>query len=187
MVQEQIFKTELIKRLSPENGWFDGDTENTPLKKVDILNHNLKIAIEVKDDTVHKTINPTPENPIVVQHTSMVRMNTILTDHMSDARLKFKNYPEYKTILLFRTDHQTISSVRYAIDGLHTFTESEYAGRRSKYSSHIRENIGCFVICDYDGEFHYIPNPHCKSLSNLVSKTEAEEIFVQKLYDVDQV
>ncbi len=190
MVEEKKFKEELIKLLNSLNNtneWIDGDKEITPNKKSDIVNHKSKVVIEIKDDTLHKTIIATSEEPFVTSTTDLSKMNQILSDHIRSTRLKFKNYRDYKTILLIRTDHVIMRSIRYAIDGLHTFTRDSYKGRSGKYTHHIRENIGCFIICDYQEIFYYIPNPYCKSMSNTVKKTQAEEIFVRKIDEIEQV
>ncbi|MEI6480154.1 MAG: hypothetical protein WCO12_01350 [bacterium] len=187
MISELDFKNELIRKLSVEKGWIDGDKEISDGKKVDILNHRKKVAIEVKDDTVHKSEMPSPERPIICTTTDIGRMNKILSDHIKKARIKFKKYSDYKTILLIRTEHRIMDTVRYAIDGLHTYTQTSYIGRRGKYSEHTRENIGCYIICDSDGGLHYIPNPHCKFSENLVSKREAEDILEQSLDEIREV
>lgn len=52
MIPEQQFKKRLIGKLNNINkGWIDGDREPGQAKKVDLLNHKLKIALEIKDDT----------------------------------------------------------------------------------------------------------------------------------------
>lgn len=184
MIPENEFKTKLIESLGFKNGWIDGDLEKSHGKKADVINKRLRVAIEIKDDTVHKTVEPTPENPMVTSTTDLTIMNSILTDHMRDARKKFKNYPGYKTILLIRTEHRIMESVRYSIEGLHSYTQTNYAGRKSKYSIHVRENIGCFVIHNKYCDYFYIPNPFCKFKDNKVSNTEAENILQIKIPEI---
>lgn len=186
MIDEATYKRNLIESLNKvQIGWIDGDQEATVGKKADIVNHQMKIAIEIKDDTVHKTIRPIPERPLIVVTTSLDRMSTILLDHIRDAYSQFKNFPGYKTILLIRSDHDIVESIRYCIDGLHTYTQTQYLGKiPTKYTSYIKSNIGCFVLYNYEGKLFYVLNDLCKHVANKVTKEFAEEIFGEKMFDV---
>lgn len=179
MIPEKEFKAQLLNRLTKiHKDWVDGDLFRNQKKTVDLINHKLKIAIEIKDETVHKRLMPTPEEPLVVRTTDLNRMATILLDHIRDARKKFINYSNYKTILIIRSDHGILGSIIYAIEGFHTFTETSYVGKKqAKYKKTIKENIGCYVIYNYNNVPYYASNDQCKSEKNLVSKTEAENIL----------
>jgi hypothetical protein len=190
MIEEKEFKKELINRLNTINpGWIDGDRDNTQNKKVDIVNHSLKIAIEIKDDTRYKIEIPT-SGVMVSGGEDLDKMNKRFTDHLRSANNKFKEYSDYKTILLIRTEFQIVDIIRYSIDGLHQYginSQSKslvYKGRKSKYSEFIRKEIGCYLIVNRD--FYFVPNKFARN-NRIFNKKELEEILGLGVKDVVKI
>ena len=121
MISEEIYKKNLIQSLKSINrDWIDGDKELDRKKTVDVVNHTLKIAIEIKDDTKYKTEMPKTSGVMVTQSEDLTKMNQRFSDHIRSANNKFKEYTGYKTILLFRTEFLITDIIRYSIEGLHS-------------------------------------------------------------------
>ncbi|HEY4513554.1 MAG TPA: hypothetical protein VJH06_03520 [Candidatus Paceibacterota bacterium] len=187
MIDEAIFKKHLLFRLNKTSvGWLDGDMENGNTKKADIVNHAVKVAIEIKDDTNYKTVFPKEEGVIYTASHDLTKMNQRYADHIKSANDKFKNYPGHKTILIFRTDFVITEVIKYAIEGLHQFKKVEedltYAGRKGKYSTYIRNNIGCFVIIVKD-KVDFFPNAYADE-SRVLNKKEVETILGFKIKEI---
>lgn len=191
MISESDFKKNLINKLNQINpGWIDGDTEKKAGKKVDIVSHKLKIAIEIKDDTKHRINTPLRSGVIVSSDQDLTKMNQRLEDHIRSANRKFKEYRGYKTILLLRTEFLITDIVRYAMEGLHTYKYMPttdnlvYSGRVSKYSGHNRKEIGCFLI--FNQKPSYFPNSVANS-GRAIDKPDIPSIFGIEFEQVQQV
>ena len=187
VISEKTFKENLIYDLNLINaGWIDGDKESDLKKTADIVNHSLKIAIEIKDDTKYKIELPTIPEVIMGQGCDLTKMNQRFSDHIRSANNKFKEYPEYKTILLFRTEFIITDVIRYAIEGLHSYSKPEdhlvYIGRKGKYSKYNKKEIGCFLIVNQEG-FGYFSNELAKG-SRSLDKEKTEKIFGCKFNDI---
>lgn len=189
MIPEEIYKENLIQSLKLNDAnWIDGDKELNERKTVDIVNHILKIAIEIKDDTKYKTETPKISGVMVTQGGDLTKMNQRFNDHIRSANKKFKEYPGYKTILLFRTEFLITTIIRYAVEGLHSYSRPKdrlvYIGRKGKYSKYIRQEIGCFIVINQ--EAHYFSNVLAKQ-SRLLRKKEVEKIFGQSFKNVPAI
>ena len=194
MLVEKEFKKKLIDKLNAINpGWSDGDKDIKRKKKADIVNHLLKIAIEIKTDQHYKMDIPPPD----VRKTHEVGlslMNKRFADHIKSANSKFEEYREYKTILLIRTKFPVVNIIREAIEGIPTYKRPpnggrplNYIERESKYSKHIRKEIGCFLIFSKDTYFkpgiYFLPNKFAEKI-RILSKKEVEELFGLTFEDV---
>ena len=189
MISDEVFKQNLIQSLKSINmDWIDGDKESNRKKKADIVNHSLRIAIEIKDDTKYKTETPKISGVMVTHSEDLTKMNQRFNDHIRSANKKFKEYPGCKTILLFRTDFLITDIIRYAVEGLHSYSKPKdhlvYIGRKGKYSKYNRQEIGCFIVINQ--EAHYFPNVLARQ-SRLLSKEEVEKIFGQNFKDVPAI
>ncbi len=189
MIPEEIFKQNLIQSLKSINvGWIDGDKESNRKKKADIVNHSLRIAIEIKDDTKYRIELPTTPGVMVGGSHNLKKMNQRFSDHIRSANKKFKEYPGYKTVLLFRTEFLIIDIIRYSIEGLHSYSKPEdrlvYIGRKGKYSEYNRQEIGCFVVINQ--EAHYFPNVLAKQ-NRLFNKEDVQKIFGHSFKDVPAI
>ncbi len=145
MIPEQDYKERFIKILnSREVGWIDGDRELVIGKRVDVINHKLKIAIEIKDDTNYKVI---PDGQAHTQDLSL--MNKRLADQVRSANNKFKSYSAYRTILLLRSEYIP-DTLHYALEGLDQFRLSNeqrvYVGKVGKYTEFAKNEVGGFLI-----------------------------------------
>jgi len=154
-----------------------------------VVNHTLKIAIEIKDDTKYKIETPKTSGVMVTQSEDLTKMNQRFSDHVRSANNKFKEYPGYKTILLFRTEFLITDVIRYAIEGLHSYSKPKdrlvYIGRKGKYSKYNRQEIGCFIVVNQGT--HYFPNDVFAKQSRLLNKKKVEGIFGQNFKDIPAI
>ncbi len=152
MIEESIFKNNFIEILNKINtGWVDGDKEPGNHKKVDIINHQLKIAIEVKDD-----------NTIFPKGTSIISAkasNERNSDQVRSANNKFKEYPGYRTICLFRTEFMA-AGIKYHIEGMDQYTKIDgkltYIGKTGKYSKFAKNEVGGYLILKDNGIYFFV-------------------------------
>ncbi len=170
MISEYEYKIDLILRLNQQgSGWIDGDVESNHKNKADVVNHVLKIAIEIKDES------GSPDG--------LKKTNQQYGDHLRSANKKFKEYPKYKTILLIRGNADTIPGiVYYAIEGIDSYSKIGnqliYSGTKNKYSPYIRKEIGCFLILA--DKYYYFPNKHALP-QRIINKQEVENILGQNV------
>lgn len=172
-------KDDLLARLNKvSTEWIDGDLNNKSIKTADMVNHKLKIAIEIKDDTKSKP-------PRMLDHSlgtyeyDLSELNKRFYADIKNANKKFRNYPGYKTVLLLRTEVPRASLVAEAILGIHTFSRAgvsvnenlTYKGRRGK---HNRCEVGCFLIfCGRSGLPTYFSNGYA-SKTRILNQEELE-------------
>ena len=186
MFPENIYKEKLIDNLNRINkGWIDGDKEKNSRKTADIVNHTLKMVIEIKDDTKYKLPKPPPGGGMVTSGHDLTKMNQRLSDHLKSANAKFKSYPGYKTILLIRTDFIIVDVLCYAIKGLHRYSkvggELKYTGRTGKYSTYIRKEIGGFLIVS--DAYYYFPNQYALP-QRIVTRDEIQSILGKEVKEI---
>ncbi len=147
MISEDQFKENLIIKLkSCHSDWVDGDVDG----RVDVVNHSLKVAIEIKDE---------PERGPDMEK----KTNRQYGDHLRSAYRKFIEYPGYKTALLIRGAPATIPGiVKYNIEGIVVYgPHNVFLGRKNKYSPYIKKEIGCFLV--FADNFYYFPNIVCRN------------------------
>jgi hypothetical protein len=145
------------------------------------VNNQLKIAIEIKDDTKHKINFSEKSGEIVTNSQNLETMNARLNDAVRSANRKFKFYPNHRTVLLFRTEFSIVDVFCYALKGLHSYslTQDEnkklkYVGRKTKYSQYNQKEIGCFVI--WVDNVYYFPNVLANK-ERIMEKIQIEKIF----------
>jgi len=194
MIPEKKFKENLINSLNKINpGWIDGDKERKSGRKVDIINHQLKIAIEIKDDTCWQlAMTPAEEK----NEEKLEKINKRLMDHAVKANRKFSEYQNYKTILLFRTKYPSLILFCYTLEGPLLFRklkDSKYfAGRKRKYRNpeFCLRNIGSIVIySDPEGivpEWGYFPNKFGEN-NRILKKREIEKLFGYKFIKIKSI
>lgn len=188
-ITEEKFKENLLSRLNDLNqGWVDGDIEDSRNKTVDLVNHELKITVEIKD-CLRPEYEPVNHGRLQTANYDITIINDRLRNNIEVAERKFRQYEGYKTALLFRSSFPLPHILKESIDGIHTFrrggvdeiscegqfSSSEnlsYIGRREK---HQRTEIGCFLIFDNSGCF-YFDNQYVKS-KRLIVKDQIEKIF----------
>jgi len=174
MISEAEYKKNLIQKLNQQNnGWIDGDKEIKPGNKVDIINHKLKIAIEIKDE--------------VKGGNSLEKGNKQSGEHIRAANKKFKNYSnKYRTILLIKGNDNTLPEiVRYRIDGLIIFSKfHNYLGRVNKYKESIKKEIGSFLI--FADKYYYFSNEDALT-NRIICKQEIEKILNESVEDVKKI
>lgn len=139
MLSEKEFKDKLTAKLNLINqGWYDGDLKNSN-KSADIVNDDLKIAIEIKDDVLYKSLIPPKDGRMVSQTIDITKKNRQYKNHIKLANEKFLNYKDYKSILILRTEiaDRTSGTIDYIINGPQVFSkvngQLQYAGRPSTF------------------------------------------------------
>jgi hypothetical protein len=190
---EEKFKKDLINCLNNNlfNGWKDGDKMNKKGKKVDIVNTKYKIAIEIKAQLLPKTSLPSKSTPLVFSSYNPKKLQQILLDDIKDVSQKFKNYPNYQTILLWRMNFvgqpEEIKSLITKGYDLYVFDPTQgkvyYGGKKiSKYrnfSSLIKE-IGLFYISNPRYQYYWL-NSKAHSYRKLKLEIKKELIKVLEL------
>ncbi len=177
-VEESIFKNNFIKTLNKINpGWIDGDEESGSNKKADIVNHQLKIAIEIKDDNTKL-----PEGVAII---SAKHGNETISDKVKSANDKFKEYPDYRTICLFRTEFMA-AALKYHIEGLDQYAKVDeklsYIGKVGKYSKFAKNEVGGYLIVR-DDKIFYFTNFLAKP-ERILKKKDVENLTGWNIADV---
>jgi len=173
---EEEFKLKLIFNLNTINpGWEDGDKFSCSGRKVDIVNRDIKVAIEIKDYLRYENnINGTNEH-------NLTQANKRIGDDERSTYKKFVNFSNFKTILLFRTELEA-SIFCYSING--PIIISDHGNyRERKYSDYIRKSIGCYLVLSehsHNSKIVYCKNKFCDKMF-YVSKKEVENIWGQEV------
>lgn len=190
ILSEDKYKEKLLKKLNKQNsGWVDGDKKGDPNKKTaDLVNPDLKIAIEIKDDTKYKSIKP-PTSGVVSDEYDLDKMNKRMSDHLKSANNKFKEYPNHKTILILRTNLDLPVVIRYSFDGLHTYTKNKsknlkHIGRKSKYSIYAKKHVGGIIIASRN--YNFFENSYA-SKERLVKIEEVGDVLGEKINKTDKI
>ena len=102
-ISEKNFKNNLINHLKTfECGWEDGDKKpgKANKKTADVINCSLQVAIEIKDDgNFSDSLGRNFSKALEIRG-----MNRQLRELLRDSSKKFNNYPNYRSLVLFRTD-----------------------------------------------------------------------------------
>jgi len=158
---EPVIKDQLLQRLkSKDSHWIDGDAEQGKenQKTVDLVNHESKIAIEIKDVTYSLLSN---------HRENLKKLNNVLMDALQDSCLKFSKYPRYKTCLFILSNDDDLSIVEYALLGCVAFTKPNGSlveiPRTKKYKDNIWNNTGCFVLFYSQSNYKFVVNPYLKN------------------------
>jgi hypothetical protein len=105
MITEKYFKAELLRKLNNiSQKWCDGDLEKLKHQRADIINRNLKIVIEIKDDVLYTSPRPPLSGTPLTRDFSLKQKNRQFRHDLKLSNKKFKNYPSYKTMVILRTD-----------------------------------------------------------------------------------
>ncbi len=188
MISEKEFKEKLITKLNFINsGWRDGDLDLFLGPKSDIINDQLKVAIEIKDDTKFNRRMPTTSGEIVLNGTNLSEKNRQFKDDIKSANKKFKSYIGYKTILLLRTEMIDFFSdiVNYTIDGPRSFAkingELVCAGRPSTFwSGHDKSTAEVGGILFWGNRCTYRINEN----PNINKKRIIDKIDLEKMMNI---
>jgi hypothetical protein len=123
LIPEKEFIDSMLESLNDiESGWIYGDDEEKYRKigSVDIVNHKLKIAIEIKDV---KNINLPPAGN-GAYNTNLKSVSKNFQRDIESANKKFRNYPKYQSVILIRhLSRATKHTLAYLIGGFYTLTE----------------------------------------------------------------
>lgn len=170
---EDKTKNEWLKRLkSIDPNWRDGDLNNKD-KTADLVNDKLKLAIELKNDTVSPNHINTLDFGL-----DLVKLSDRYRSYAKDANKKLRFYPSYKTALLIEC-----GLIKGILEEIFTGIETK-KGKTGQFflkNKNLREkysNIGCYLINsnikDCIAEFYYFRNPTAKN-DIILGKTEIEK------------
>lgn len=187
MLPEDKYKKYLIQKLNIINsGWVDGDEENILDKTSDLTNHKLKISIEIKDDEKYQYKPPPLTGEMITETINLLAKNKQFKDDAQDANRKFRNYPNYKTVLLIRTELINIpfSVIGYIFSGIRRFIKPDKKlmeiGRINQYfSQSSTKEIGGYLLFG-NNKYYYFKNPNAER-NRVISISELEDLFGEKI------
>jgi len=187
MLSEDEYKKYLIQKLNSINlGWVDGDEKNIWDKTSDLINHKLKISIEIKDDKKYKHKFPPITGELISKSMNLLTPNKQLKRHARMANKKFRNYPNYKTVLLIRTELINIpfAVIGYIFSGIRRFIKPDKKlmeiGRVNQYfSQSSTKEIGGYLLFG-NNKYHYFKNPNAEK-NRVISVDELEDLFGEKI------
>lgn len=163
-------KDEWLKNLKLiDPNWEDGDLDSGN-KTADLVNDELKIGIELKNDTAFK-FKPEMEG-------SLITLSNRYRGYAKDANDKFNSYPNYRTILLIECEiyKELLRSFFTGIQVINMNTRKSFLKNKNLWESY--PNIGCYLISsNIDGvEFYYFKNPVAET-TRILEKVEVEMIL----------
>jgi hypothetical protein len=190
MNSESEYKQYLIDLLNNRIlGWIDGDTESNDLKTVDIVNHTLKIAIEIKDDKIYKALVVGPEQRFAEQVNNLEQKSSQFKKDARDANQKFRNYASYKTVLILRTEIVARpQTIEYIMGGLYRFVKigGELVRTYNKdphLSTSSTTEIGAYIFTDTN-HYYFYENPN-RNVDRIITLDELNTIIhldIKNLY-----
>jgi len=150
-------KEKWLNLLKPLNSdWEDGDLNNQD-KTADLINKNLKLAVELKNDTIFKIkINR-------ISGGSLITLSNRYRGYGRDANQKFLSYPDHKTALLIETQmfKGLLQNVFTGIQVINLNTRKSFLKNKNLWESY--PNIGCYIIKSEPEntipEYYYCHNP----------------------------
>lgn len=174
-IEEQQHVNKWIERLNRFNdGWVDGDKLNTG-KTADIINNDLKIAIELKREKGESLDN---------ENKNLEKLSNRLEEYFKLSNEKFANYPEFKTLLLIELK-TPIDTAILAIKGILSLhlDNGKLVGKSIRNNRlYIKtNNMGGLILWPAPGnllsrECIYYINPN-SSIERQLSLMEVENIF----------
>ena len=188
---EGLYKKYLIKKLNKINiGWVDGDKNNNKTKTTDLINKTLNIAIEIKDDTTYKHKFPSAtERGARLNNIDISKKSEQLKSHARDANKKFRNYPNFKTILLIRTELVNIpfDIIGYIFNGMLRFTKIDgklvKIGKKNEFLSFTStKEIGSYLLFG-NNSYYYIENPNANPC-RIVSRYNLEKHLSETIENI---
>lgn len=172
---EDLSKTKWIKHLKTiNNNWQDGDV-NEGHKTADLVNDELKIAIEIKNDITSQLKTG------VVNSFDLITLSNRYRKYGRDSNEKFSFYPsEYKTILLIESE-MPYGVLNNIFAGITRIYKKEWKVIvRNRNFSESYTNIGCYIIksCMKDTipDYYYIDNP-ATDRNRVIEKAEVEKLL----------
>jgi len=158
--EPQFIKEILTKLNSTNSDWVDGDLENLENKTADIVNHERKVAIEVKDDFSDPLIISTLNDMKVTTRDMGVLSNRYKND-IEKANKKFQNYPtEYKTMVFIRSNRVRETTLSYILGGLIRLTQNGRIPNTKKNITQRSERVSIYAFLNTTfNEVYYYRNP----------------------------
>lgn len=151
---------------------------------MDIVNHRLKIAIEIKDLISEEGIIPDNHTKVKTLSRDLNKASSRFWDLIRSSWKNFKNYPKYRTILIVRTRYLLIPTffsllkgpVIFIIDKQSLRVKRISIIRKTKYNPIILKEIGCFIRFNGNRNVYYINNS-IASHDRVLYKNDIEIIF----------
>lgn len=169
LTPEKYFVNSTIEKLNTlSSGWINGDEEDIyrEIESVDIVNHSLKIAIEIKDNSLVEISTPNFSFSSDYSITSKRYQR-----HIESANKKFRNYSNYESIVLIR--HLTRdgkNDFAYLLGGFITVTPTGRISNSERNISRHSESCSIFAFLnpDYSNELFAYRNPDSARKSDKV-------------------
>lgn len=150
-------KTWWLERLSSR--WIDGDVLTSHLqdKTADLVNTELKVCFELKQDQTYS-----PPTPSTGQVNNLDTLSNRLKGYAQSANKKFRNYSNFKTVLIIETQLRK-NIIEHLIANLTqvTITNGQITVRRRNiYFSRDTKEIGGYLFCSWaENKRYYVINP----------------------------
>lgn len=159
-------------------GWIYGDAENREIKTADFVNHSQKIAIELKREKGDNLDN---------KDNNLVSSSDRIEGYIKDANKKFKNYPDFKTLLLVELKSSTWSAqvIMRGIINIHSINGQHIGNSiKNKRLFSKMENIGAIIFWPGKGNItniaYYFDNLSAKDICKM-TQLETEKILGNSL------
>jgi len=186
-ISEKQFKENLIRHLNKHNsGWIDGDDKEKGLenkKTADVVNHKLKICIEIKDDG--KFSEPTTSS--WSGEFEIGQMNRQLRNWLKDSSKKFENYKEYRSLTLINTNKtdwpkELLISAIYGKEDLQKKNGYEFPSSVFINKDQSTENVGGIIFHGRMRSIFFENTNSNVSRQRKIPEKWIEEIFLNTLF-----
>lgn len=148
------------------SNWEDGDI-NDSTKTPDLLNRQLKIAIELKHDETNKTLLQG------LQFSNLTTISNQYKNYAKSAHKKFFNYKDYKKILIIETEMRQFKLQNIFKGIIRIEIPSGKTRRLNKYLSQDYKNVDIYILCSWtDNKMYYLLNPFsCNNINPIEIQT----------------
>lgn len=177
-----------LNSLAFSGEWILGDSEESmkDKKSADIVNHELGVVIEVKDDFSEKLIVPTESFEIVGNHKDLSLLSRRYKADIRDSNKKFRNYPvKYESITLIRYFAMS-NNLEYLKSGLQRYTRTSRIPDTNVNITTEAESVSVFAFLNTRyGEITFWDNPY-RSKAKTTEKIEEilKRIDESKLFKI---
>lgn len=152
MTPRDPHKEEWLAKLQGHHStWRDGDLAGIDIpnkkKTPDLINDELGIAIELKEDSTFPGIlRPTKPGEVVSSPTvDLSKLSSRCKNYVSDANHKLRNFPSYTNVLVIRSKYLP-SFLEYMFGGIVQIRGDGQWRRRNRFFTHNSEAIDWYVF-----------------------------------------
>jgi len=172
-----------LRSINPN--WKDGDLNNKN-KTADLVNDELKLAIELKKDIVFKANDPAFLIKFNNTEKNFIMLSNKYRGYGRDANNKFSFYPNYKTVLLIECGifKGLLRKIFTGVESKRGRTGKLFLKNKNLWESY--PNIGCYLIrSDIENtvlEDYYFQNPVADKQKILGKKEVDDHLGINSNY-----